>query len=300
MKSGTEKNLNPLAGYLAAASVMLIWATWLVASRSAAISSLTIYDLAAMRYGISAIFALPVVLYFKPWRSMSLGRILIFSLLMSPFYILCVFAGFNYAPASHGGIFMNGILPALTLFLSWICFSEKAAKHQIVGVLMIFCGAFLALIDGNQLGFSESWRGDLFFVAGACFFSGYLIVSRHWQISTTQILLCSSVLNAIVYVPIWYIWLPSGVEAASQNQLVIQILYQGLIPNLLGLLLVAYAVRNVGSAATAAFMAGVPAMGTVLSMLILSEFPGVYGWLSLFILTPGIILVAVIKRHKFQ
>ena len=290
------KNKNLVGGYLAAASVMLIWATWLVASRSAAISSLTIYDLAAMRYGISAIFALPIVLYFKPWQSMNIGRIFTLSFLMSPFYILCVFAGFNFAPASHGGIFMNGILPAVTLFLAWVFFAERARKLQIAGVIMIIVGAVLALVDGSQLGFSQSWRGDLFFVAGACFFSGYLIVSRQWQISATQILLCSSVINALFFVPVWFFWLPSGIDGASQNQLIVQVLYQGLIPNLLGLILVAYAVRNVGSSATAAFMAGVPAMGTILSMFWLAEFPGFYGWLSLIILTPGIILVAVIKR----
>jgi drug/metabolite transporter (DMT)-like permease len=286
-----------LLGYLAAASVMLIWATWLVASRSAAQSSLTAFDLAAMRYGISAIFALPIVLYFKPWQNMPLKRIAAFSFLMSPFYILFVFGGFYFAPAAHGGIFMNGVLPAVTLFIGWLWNKEKAVPRQLIGVVMIIAGAALAVADASQLSLTESWKGDLMFYCGAIFFSGYLVISRRWQISTTQILLCSSVINAIIYVPIWYFFLPSGIAEAPQSQLLLQGFYQGLIPNLVGLLLVAYAVRHVGSAATAAFMAAVPAMGTVLSLLYLGEVPGLLGWFSLAVLTPGIVLVAVIRRQ---
>lgn len=285
-----------LLGYLAAASVMLIWATWLVASRSGAQSSLTAFDLAAMRYGISAIFALPIVLYFKPWQSMPIKRIVTLSFLLSPFYILCVFGGFNFAPAAHGGIFMNGVLPAVTLFIAWLWNKEKAVPRQLIGVVMIIVGAALAVADASQLSLVGSWKGDLMFFAGAIFFSGYLVISRRWQISTTQILLCSSVINAILYVPIWYFFLPSGIAEAPQSQLLLQGLYQGLIPNLLGLLLVAYAVRNVGSAATAAFMAAVPAMGTILSLFFLGEVPGLLGWFSLAVLTPGIVLVAVMRN----
>jgi drug/metabolite transporter (DMT)-like permease len=244
-----------LPGYLAAASVMLIWATWLVVSRSGAQSSLTAFDLAAMRYGISAVFTLPIVLYFKPWQNMPLKRI-----------------------------------------VAWLWNKEKAVPRQLLGVVMIVVGAALTVADAAQLSLSESWKGDLMFFTGAIFFSGYLIISRRWAISTTQILLCSSVINAIIYVPIWFFFLPSGISEAPQSQLLLQGFYQGLIPNLVGLLLVAYAVCHVGSAATAAFMAAVPAMGTILSLIFLGEVPGWLGWLSLAVLTPGIVLVAVIRR----
>ena len=193
---------------------------------------------------------------------------------------------------------MNGVLPAITLFIGWWWNKERTSGRQWLGVVMIIIGAALAVADASQLSLIDSWKGDLMFFAGAIFFSGYLVISRRWQITTTQILLCSSVINAICYVPIWYFFLPSGIAEASQSQLLLQTLYQGLIPNLLGLLLVAYAVRHVGSATTAAFMAAVPAMGTVLSLIFLGEIPGALGWLSLAVLTPGIVMVAVIANHR--
>jgi drug/metabolite transporter (DMT)-like permease len=287
---------NPLLGYICAGAVALIWSTWLVAARSGAQSSLTVFDLAALRYGVSAIFALPLVLYFKPWKSMPIRRIAILTFLLSPVYILFVFGGFVYAPAAHGGIFMNGVLPAFTLLIGWYWLSEKVSFVQMVGVVAIIIGASLAVADASKLSLTDSWKGDIMFVIAAVFFSAYLVVSRLWHIKTLQILMCSSVINALIFVPVWYFLLPSGMAQSSDSQLLVQTLYQGLIPNLLGLLLVATAVRHVGPAATAAFMAAVPGLGTILSLILLGEEPGLLGWLSLTVLTPGIVMVAVIRK----
>lgn len=296
IETQSQSSKNPLLGYICAGAVALIWATWLVAARSGAQSSLTVFDLAALRYGVSAIFALPLVLYFKPWRSMPFRRIAILTFLLSPVYILFVFGGFVYAPAAHGGIFMNGVLPAFTLLIGWYWLSEKVSFIQMVGVVAIIVGASLAVADASKLSLIDSWKGDTMFVIAAVFFSAYLVVSRLWHIKTLQILMCSSVINALIFVPVWYFLLPSGMAQASDTQLLIQTLYQGLIPNLLGLLLVATAVRHVGPAATAAFMAAVPGLGTILSLIFLGEEPGYLGWLSLVILTPGIVMVAVIRK----
>jgi len=254
---------NAALGYTAAIAVTLIWATWLVASRAGAQSPLTPYDLAALRYGVSSIVALPIVLYFKPWQSMTLKRIALVSFMLGPVYILCVFLAFDYAPAAHGGIFMNGALPALTLVISWILFKQRASKVQVLGVLMIIVGAILAAADAAELSLVDG---------------------------LTQVLFCSSIVNAVLYVPIWYWFLPSGISEATQSQFLLQTLYQGLIPGLVGLLLVATATRNIGPSATAAFMAAVPTLGSILGMVFLNEMLGSLGWLSLAILTPGILL----------
>ena len=292
----SNSNMHIRLGYVAAIAVVLIWSSWLVVSRSGAQSSLTVYDLAVLRYGVSAILALPFVLYYKPWRTMSPNRIAVLTFLLSPVYILLVFGGFSYAPASHGGIFMNGALPALTLLIGYIWLKQHTQSAQWLGVVLIIIGATLAVADASQLSLTDSWRGDLFFFIAAIFFSLYLILARLWHISTTQVLLCSSIINAVLFVPVWFAFLPSGFADASTFQIGLQTFYQGLIPNMIGLLLVAYAVRNIGSAATAAFMAAVPGMGTLLSLVFLGEVPGLLGWTSLMVLSPGILLVALPKE----
>lgn len=289
---------NRTLGIVAAITVVLIWATWLVVSRTGAQSDLTSYDLAALRYGVSSLFALPIVLYFKPWKTISPVKILAVSFMLGPVYILCVFKAFEFAPAAHGGIFMNGALPAVTLLISAIWFKAKTHKKQLLGVVLILFGAYLAVADVSSLSIEGAWLGDLLFLLAAVFFSIYLVLGRWWSISTTQVLLCSSIVNAVYYLPIWYFFLPSGFSSASVPQIWLQTVYQGLLPGLFGLVLVAYATRNIGPPATAAFMAAVPALGTLLGALFLKEYPGWMGWLSLFVLTPGILLVAFSRQSE--
>jgi len=283
-------------GYCAATFVVLIWSGWLVVSRSGAQSALTIYDLAMIRYGVSSIIALPIVLYFKPWKTMPIKRIVLISFLLSPFYILLVFGGFIFAPAAHGGIFMNGVLPAITLIIGWLWLSERPVIQQIVGGILIVIGTALTTIDQSPLLTADTWIGDLMFLGGAVFFSIYMVAGRVWQVSAMHILLCGSVINAIAFFPVWFLFLPTGFQLAGNNELYLQLFYQGLIPNLIGIMCVTYAVRSIGSPATAAFMAAVPAAGTVLSFILLGEAPGLLGWFSLMPLTIGILLVALARR----
>ena len=212
--------------------------------------------------------------------------------MLGPVYTLSVYLAFNYAPAAHGGIFMNGALPAVTLIASYVLFKQRAHRLQILGVLMIIAGAILAVADAAELSLVNAWVGDGLFFISALFFSAYLIAARAWNVTTTQVLFCSTVINAVLFLPVWYWFLPTGFAEVSQSQLIIQTLYQGLIPGLIGLLLVGIATRHIGPSSTAAFMAAVPALGSVLGIILLGEMLGGLGWLSVGILTPGILLVA--------
>lgn len=275
---------------------MFIWASWLVVSRAGALSSLTPYDLAALRYGVSSVLILPIVLKVKPWRDMSLWRIAVVTVLLGPLYILLVFGGFELAPAAHGGIYMNGALPVLTLMVSWLWLSERASGRTLLGALIVIVGVVLVVVDTARIALGKAWLGDAMFLGAAVFFAVYMVASRVWQVTIPQLLLCSSVLNAILFLPVWYFFLPSELPSTPANDLALQVVYQGIVPNLIGLLLVTYAVRTIGAPATSAFMAAVPGLGAVLSYFILGEAMGALGWFALVLLTSGIVMMALKDR----
>ena len=288
-------NNSYFLGLLAGISVVFIWSFWLVVTRSGVGSTLTIYDFAAFRYGLSTIIALPIVLYFKPWRTISLFRICVVTFLLGPVYILCVFSGFIYAPAAHGGIFMNALMPVITLFLGFFLLKQRIYLQQVLGAVLILFGAFLVVFDGLDLSFSNTWVGDFLFVTGAIFFSIYVVLSRLWNITMTQLLLCGSVLNALLYLPIWWFLLPHGYVGVPQNILALQMIYQGFVPNLIGIFFITYASQKIGSASISAILSAVPPIGAILGLIILNETLGLYGWLSLFLITPGILAVVLKK-----
>ena len=191
---------------------------------------------------------------------------------------------------------MHGASRLLPTHFGFFLLRQKIFFQQSLGAATILFGGCLAVYDGLELSFSDAWIGDLFFAMGAIFFSIYVVLSRLWNIPMTQLLLCGSVINAIIYLPVYLVFLPKGITEAPNGILVLQMMYQGFVPNLIGIFFITYASQKIGSASISAILSSVPPIGSVLGLLILGELLGIYGWLSLILITPGILLV-VLKRE---
>ena len=281
------------SGYIACTMVVCIWAFWLIVSRVGATSNLTIYDLAAMRYGISALVASPFVLYFKAWKTLHLARIVILSILLGPLYILTVFSGFVYAPAAHGGVFMNGPVPIMTLIIGAVFLKTAIEKRKLAGAVLIIISSAVLGFGASDFILAQSWIGDLCFIFGGLCFACFLTLSRLWKIRTLDIFFCGSVVNAAIYLPIWYTFLPSGFATTETSVVVLQSIYQGLLPNLIGLVFIAHAAKTAGADITAAFMAVVPGFGALLGVILLSEQMPLSSLAALVGLTIGLLLMAL-------
>lgn len=281
---------SPATGYAAAWSIVLVWSFWLIVSRVAKDSGLTIYDLAAMRYGLASLIALPLCLYYKPWRGLRLGQIAVIAFILGPVYILAVFSGFLYAPAAHGGIFMNGILPLLSILFAVVALRVMPSLKQMIGAAMILASAVVLAWDASAASNADAWIGDILFVIGAVFFSSYVILSERWQLGAMQIIFCGTIVNAVIYLPIWALWLPSGIADAPLGPLMLQAIYQGFVPNLIGLLFIAHASRTIGNGNTSAILAAVPGGGAILGALILGESLSLTSIAAIVILTIGLLI----------
>ena len=287
MPTGSPSHLT---GYTAAWTIVLVWSFWLIVSRVANDSGLTVYDLAAMRYGLASLVALPLCLYYKPWRGLRLSQIAVLSFILGPVYILIVFSGFLYAPAAHGGIFMNGVLPLISILFGIVLFRKRPGALQVLGAALILVSSVVLAWDTSVSNIQSAWIGDLMFVVGAIFFSSYLILSERWQLRPMQIIFCGTIVNAALYLPVWALWLPSGLADAPLGPLLLQAVYQGFVPNLIGLLFVAPASRTIGNGNTSSILAAVPGGGALLGLLILGEGLSLISVLALVILTIGLLM----------
>ena len=293
-----QSTKTTVMGFLAAIAVIFVWSSWLVVSRAGATSELTIFDMTAFRFGVSGMIALPIVFYYQPWKTSSLLRILLLSFILGPAYLFAVFGGFSLAPVAHGGAFMNGLLPIMSITIGYLYFKNKVTNLQKTGaiVILISCGILSFSAEGINL--SDSWLGDLLIVIGGLFFSVYVICNPAWNLNAAHVLLSGSVINALYYIPIWYFFLPSGISRASNSDLFLQALFQGLVPTFMGLLLIGYAARTVGSNTTSTMMAAVPGIGTILGVIFLGEILEPIGWMALVALTCGILVTSLPKRNS--
>ena len=261
-------------------------------------TTLSIFDLIAIRFGVSGLVVLPFILYFKPWKTLTLFRAIVYSFLLGPIYMIFVFSGFIYAPASHSAVFFNGFLPFLTLLITSLWLKKRISRLQIISVFLILLGAFLILLDGASLKIENSWLGDLLFLIAGFLFAIYIVVSREWKITISELIFCTAFLNFLIYLPIWIIFIPKNFGSIPNIDLFTQIIFQGIVPNLIGLLLVTIAVKKIGSAPTSAFLAGVPATASILSFFILGEYLGIKGWIGILSITPGILILALFNKSK--
>jgi len=292
----TAQPVSNVTGFAAAWTIVFVWSFWLIVSRVASDSGLTVFDLAAMRYGLASLVAVPLSLYYKPWRGMRFTQIAVVSFILGPVYILTVFSGFLFAPAAHGGIFMNGVLPLISIGFSLFLFGTRPRPGQILGAALILLSSVVLAWDGTESHDPSALIGDMLFVIGALFFATYVILTERWQLSAMQIIFCGTIMNAAIYLPIWALWLPSGLAEAPAGPLLLQAIYQGFVPNLIGLIFIAHASRRIGNANTSAILAAVPGGGAVLGALILGEGLTAVSVLALAILTAG--LLFSVRRKK--
>ena len=113
-----------------------------------------------------------------------------------------------------------------------------------------------------------------------------------------QIIFCGTIVNAVLYLPVWALWLPSGIADAPLGPLLLQAVYQGFVPNLIGLLFIAHASRTIGNGNTSSILAAVPGGGAILGALILGESLSLISILALAILTVGLLIS--VRRRQVQ
>jgi len=215
--------------------------------------------------------------------------------------ILIVFSGFLYAPASHGGIFMNGMLPLISMLFAVTLMRVMPSLHQVLGAALILISIIALTWNSSVSGGKDAWIGDLMFVVGAFFFASFTILSERWNLRPMQIIFCGTVINAVLYLPVWVLWLPSGLADAPMGPLLLQAVYQGFVPNLMGLLFISHASQTIGNGNTSFILAAVPGGGAILGALLLGEHLTGLSIVALVLLTVGLILsvrrrIAVISQ----
>ena len=100
----------------------------------------------------------------------------------------------------------------------------------------------------------------------------------------------------------FYRFLPKGFNfldySLYSKEILINIFFQGFVPNIFGLYLTAFAAKSIGTAKASSISAAVPITGAVLGFFILSEIPSFLSWMSLLIVSTGILVVVLFKKSQ--
>lgn len=279
-------------GVLAALVTVTCWSGFNIVSRFGTKGVFTPFDMAAMRFGVAGALTMPFFLYLVPVRSWP--KYMVLALFGGLGYGLLVYSGFAFAPSAHAGVFVNGGIPFWTVILTAILVGFKLSRHVYIALALSTCG--LVMIAFNSMLAQHApnqWIGDLFFLAAAFCWAVFGLLVRRWQIRPHHGIFGIATFASLVYLPIYYLWLPKGVFDASMGDIALQCIYQGVIAALLAAGMFSYATHKIGACEAAMMLALVPAISAVGGYFILGEDLSIVVIVGIVIVSLGALLGAM-------
>lgn len=275
-------------GYLCALGAVLIWSGFILVSRMGGISSLSAYDVIAIRYLSCSILVLPIWLIWKPFNLFR-PKLIIISLIGGLAYALFTFTGFKTTPASHAAVLLPGLLPlSIALLASWLN-KEKHSRNKCLGIAIISAGiAVLFALEIKHSGSLSS--GHLALTAAALCWATFSVLINRWDISPWEATVSLALVTSCVFLPIYLLWLPSNLSMNLLHEIAIQAFYQGFLASIVQMLLYVRAVQLIGAAHMGSLMAIVPILAGFSAIPIFNEHfsPGLA--IALLLVSVGVLL----------
>ena len=160
-----------------------------------------------------------------------------------------------------------------------------------MAVLILVVGAVLIGIPGLRNGGNSVVSAIALFLAASAVLSIYFLGVKHWQVEPRQALALVSLPNAMLFLPIWFFFLPSTIHDAPWSTVLLQAAFQGLGPGFLAVILFSISARILGPMPSAGLAASVPASATLLAIPVLGEIPTDIEWVGIAIVTAGLVLL---------
>ena len=266
-----------LRGYLAAAATLVMWTGFSLFSRYAGKSVLTPYDVFALRLSVAALVLLPFAPRFLgqgAWRDQ---RLWLLASLGSLLYCLVVYTGFRYAPAAHGAILLSGMQPFLISAIVLAVDGIRPNRMRSLGLIGIATGIACAAVPYFNVWSPEVVFGDLLIFSGSVLWAIYSVLAKRWGYSPWTLTSAVALIPAVLYLPIYALFLPKALAEAPLALIVTQGLYQGIVATILAMLAYLKAISILGTERAAVFLALVPITTGLAAVPLLGE--ALTGWL---------------------
>jgi drug/metabolite transporter (DMT)-like permease len=257
---------------------VVIWAGFILASRLGGRTGLTGWDIVALRLGTAAVLLLPFSLNI-PRHTWASRRLWTLAALGGLTFLVLVYAGFKSAPAAHGGILLPGMQPFLVTALAWFMLGSRPSRQRMLALLPIALGVACVAVpqlSGHHTG-PTTLIGDALLLGASIAWAAYSVLVKKWPHDPWLLTRFVALTSALVYLPVYLLWLPKGLDQVSTGMLVFQGLYQGIGPTIVAMILFLKAVSILGAERTGALVALVPVMAGLGAVPLLGE--PLTGWL---------------------
>lgn len=273
-----------------------IWVSWILYTRvgvTSATSKMSPYDLVALRFACAGLVMLPIL-----WRrGLAVGRtgagnwLLIVSCAGVP-YVLLASSGLQYAPAAQAGALIPGTLPLWAALLAMLFLKEHISGLRRIGLALIPVGIVTILGAGLFHFETGYWRGHLMFIGASITWATFTIAMRRSGLEAMHAAAIVSVVSAVVYLPVYLLFLPHQLSATPWSAIIGQTLFQGIVVSIVSLVAYARAVNILGASLGASFASLVPVLAMLAAIPLLGEVPGLSDVIGIVVITAGVFLAS--------
>ncbi len=199
-------------------------------------------------------------------------------------------------PPPIAGVFANGSIPIATMLVAAIVGRDFPGPWRLLGIAVLYLGGTMVGLRGLGAGGADVGQAILMFVSSSILIATYIYGLSRWGLSPWNALALVNVPNLIIFLPIWYFFLPSGIDQATVEEIGLQLAFQGLGPGFFAVIFFTLAANHLGPSATSGFSAAVPAGVAMLAIPVLGEVPTVLEWAGIGCVTIGLAILVLRKR----
>lgn len=270
----------------------------MVVSKHSVHGSLSPFDVTALRFSVSGLILLPIILK----KGLKIGRYGIFgsiflALMMGATYNMLVVFGMRFAPASHAAGIINTTMLICTTLGGVFLLREKTTRLRIAGILVCIIG-ITCLLEAKGSGDGDSMlKGHMIFMLGGLMWGLYAIAMKAWNADPLHATAAVCCISGIVFMPIYLIFIPSHIGMDNLNEVIFQAIYQGIFTAIIALLCYNRGIMYLGASTSSAFIPLVPVIATLVAIPALGEIPNALEWAGIIIAASGVLLsVGIVDR----
>ena len=258
-------------GYLFVCITMCIWGGFTILSRLNLHWHVSAWDLVAMRFAIAFLILMPVLVYKKDLAFLWHPRPIILALTGGLAYCLTVYTAFLQAPAAHAAIFLNGCIPLCTAVAAYLLFKQPFDKHTWLSLsIMLSALALMSYLMLHEQA-SAFGLGDILFFLSAVWWGIFTVLLKQWKLSAWHSMASVAIWSALIYLPIYILFIPKHFQEAEPVHLLVQGVFHGVLVVIIATLTYVAAIERLGAFKTGSIVTLAPFIAAVIAVPLLNE-----------------------------
>ena len=258
-------------GYLLVAITMCIWGGFTLTSRLNVRWGISAWDITALRFALAFCILMPILLWKKDTAFLWKKEPFLLAMIGGVAYCLTSYSAFHFVPAAHAAIFLNGCIPLCTALAAFFLFKQPFDKHIWLSLsIMLSAIGLMSFLMYRETGVAFGF-GDLLFFISAIWWGIFTVLLRQWKLSAWHSMAGVAIWSALIYVPIYLLFLPKNLSGPEPIHLLLQTLFHGVFVVIVATLTYVEAIKRLGAFKTGSIVTLAPFMAAILAVPLLNE-----------------------------